>query len=509
MANFADFNAPVDLPKPRPLVEAQRAEPYPVNLLPPIIGEAVEEVASYVQAPVAMIAASALAAVSTAVQTRYSVRPDAAVCGPASLFFLTVAESGERKSTVDKVFTGPIRNWEAEQRKLLRERLAKYEAAKKDWERQGEELDRNIAGGFLTTLLDTAQDPRVAHALAMPQMPKRVRVLRSDDTQEALAMALQDHPVASIMSAEAGVIFGSHSMKAESVTANLAQVNVMWDGGVIQRDRIGSGEVQVEGMRVTMGLQVQPAVLSNFVEKTGGLARGIGYFARFLFSQPESTQGARFYVEPPAAQPAAAAFRERLTTLLREEAVFDEYDRLETQYIGFDAMAQKTWIGFHNEVEEQLQADEQYAGIKDVASKAADNAARLACCLHVFQNGPATPIGIEPMLAACKLMRWYLDEAVRFGHAASAAPELADAQLLQEWLVREMTARGRAGTSLSMSKNDIRRRGPNKLRQAKSRRLDDALELLADHHRIMIASRPGKKGADVALRAEVWKEYQA
>lgn len=243
MPNFADFAVPPGLPKPRPLTESDQAEPYPLYVMPPLIRDAIEEVGKHVQAPVPLIAASALATVSTAVQTRYSVQRDALLVGPAALYLLTVAESGERKSTVDKLFTAPIREWEAEQRKLLKERRAKYEAEKEDWERQGEELQRNIAGGYLADKLGTDFDPRLSHRLSEPKEPRPVRILRGDDTPEALAAALADYPVAAIISAEAGTIFGSHGMNPEAVTRNLAQANVMWDGGAIQRGRIGSGEM--------------------------------------------------------------------------------------------------------------------------------------------------------------------------------------------------------------------------------------------------------------------------
>jgi hypothetical protein len=471
-----------------------------------MIRAAIDEVAKHAQAPLPLIAASALAAVSTAVQTRYSVQRDALLTGPTGLYLLTVAESGERKSTVDKLFTGPIREWEAEQRKLLKERRAKYEADKEDWERQGEELQRNIDSGFLTTQLGTEFDPRVIHRLNEPKAPRPVRILRGDDTPEALAAALADYPVAAIISAEAGTIFGSHGMKPDAVMANLSQANVMWDGGAIQRGRVGSGEMYVEGMRVTMGLQVQPAVLDRFVQNTGGLAKGIGYFARFLFCRPESTQGTRFYVDAPTERPALAAFCERMTTLLAVEAVFDEFDRLVPHLIGFDAQAQRTWETFHDEVEVQVGGEEQYSGIKDVASKAADNAARLACCFHVFAHGPSQPIGDPSMQAACSLMRWYLDEAVRFARVEEVAPEVADAQMLEEWLYREVKKRARMGSNVLFSVNEIRQKGPNPLRPRK--KLDDALELLADHHRVVVQPRPGKKGADVILRAEVQREYR-
>ena len=56
-----------------------------------MIGEAVRKVADCMQATVALVDASALSAVSAAVQTQFSVRRNRILYGPASLYFVTVA----------------------------------------------------------------------------------------------------------------------------------------------------------------------------------------------------------------------------------------------------------------------------------------------------------------------------------------------------------------------------------------------------------------------------------
>jgi putative DNA primase/helicase len=54
--------------KPQPLAAKVEPEPYPLDALPDPIRAAVEEVAGFVKAPVAMVASSALAALSLAIQ---------------------------------------------------------------------------------------------------------------------------------------------------------------------------------------------------------------------------------------------------------------------------------------------------------------------------------------------------------------------------------------------------------------------------------------------------------
>ncbi len=256
----------------RPLVEEEQADQYPVHVLPPVIRDAVREVQGWVKAPTALVAASALSAVSAVAQSLFSVRRNTAMEGPATLYMLTVAGSGERKSTVDKQFMAPIKEWQAAQRREHKRAVAEYKLDLAAWEANRPQSDN--------------RDELLGHELGRPEEPRERRLLRGDDTAEALVIALQNFPSAAVISDEVGVIFGSYSMKAENVVASLAQINILWDGGTIHQERVKRDPVHVEGPRVTMGLMVQPEVLEGFVQNTGGLAKGIGYFARFLFTHP-------------------------------------------------------------------------------------------------------------------------------------------------------------------------------------------------------------------------------
>src|SRR5262249_20269684 len=76
--------------KPEPLVSKIEPEPYPIDALPDGIRAAVEEVHDYVMAPLAMVATSALTAVSIAAQAHIDVRRDEVLVGPVSLFALAL-----------------------------------------------------------------------------------------------------------------------------------------------------------------------------------------------------------------------------------------------------------------------------------------------------------------------------------------------------------------------------------------------------------------------------------
>lgn len=467
---------------PKPLREDSHSTVYPVERLPGIIGQAVQEVADYTQAPVALVAASALSAVSAVVQTYFSVSRNSKLHGPASLFLLTVAESGERKSSVDGLFMQPIRDWEAQQRQEKKLRDEEYQREWQAWE---------------SAKPEERGDP--------PEKPGPTpRMLRGDDTSEALLMHLSEYPIAAIICSEAGIVFGSHAMKPEQVQRNMAQANALWDGGPIVEGRVKRGETNIESVRVTMGLMVQPHLMQKLVSQNDGMARGIGFLARFLFCQPETTQGTRFYKDPPP-MPGLDDFRQRVQLLLRSVAAKDNLGRLITDHISFDENAQSVWINFYNEVEEYLGGDSIYSGIRGEASKAAENAARIACCLHVFTMPSQKLIDRTTMADACALMRWYLNEAVRFGRQAEATEEVRNAELLEEWLVKKFREAALDGQEFNMTVNIVRQKGPGPLRGGK--RIDDALQLLGDHGRLRVLPMQGSKSKQIFIAPQVFKKY--
>ncbi len=93
---------------PLPLKRALReAEPYPVEALGELMGGAASAAADLISAPLELCAQSALANAALAVQGHANaVKPWSEKPGPISLFLLSVAESGDRKTTADEALGG-------------------------------------------------------------------------------------------------------------------------------------------------------------------------------------------------------------------------------------------------------------------------------------------------------------------------------------------------------------------------------------------------------------------
>ena len=137
------------------------------------------------------------------------------------------------------------------------------------------------------------------------------------------------------------------------------------------------------------------------------------------------------------------------------------------------------WRGYHDATESELRPLGEYAAVCDFAAKSAENAARIAGCIHVFE-GAQGAIPFETMQRAACLARWYLREALRVLDVLDEPQAWSDARLLDEWLAKVGDCPTR----------DVLRLGPGPLRD-KGRRTA-AVEVLAELGRARI-ERDGRR----------------
>lgn len=287
------------------------------------------------------------------------------------------------------------------------------------------------------------------------------------------------HPSAALWSDEGGMVTGSHGMGKDSMLGFLAALNRLWDGGAIHHDRKQAQSVHMEGRRLTVSLMLQPVVLRELTQRGAGLTRGSGFLARYLVAAPLSTMGARPYREPPEGMPNLAAFHRRIRELLDTPLPLDDQGRLNPPSLQLSAGAFAAWREYHDEIERELRPLGEYATVCDFAAKSAENAARIAGCLHIF-GGVQGAIPPDTMDRATTLARWYLREALRVLNVLDEPQAWADARLLDAWLAAEGDSPTR----------DVLRLGPGPLRD-KTRR-NAAIEVLTELGRARI-ERDGRR----------------
>jgi putative DNA primase/helicase len=425
-----------DWPELQPLIAQIEAQEYPIDSLPTAVRCAVLEVAGFVKAPVPLIAAAALSSLSLAIQAHTDVQRAEKLHGPCGLFMLAIADSGERKSTCDGFFTRAIKDYEAREQEAAKPLMTAHKSEHAAWEAQRSGLKEKIKA-LAKDGKPSAAQARELHDLDKdePSPPRVPRLIYGDATPEALTYALSKQwPSGGVISSEAGSVFGGHGMGADSVMRNLATLNLLWDGSPLQVERRSSESFTVRGARLTMALQVQEATIRAFFANTKGLARGTGFLARFLVSWPVSTQGTRNFTEAPANWPALATFNDRLTAILNRQAPIDDDGALNPAMLTLSPEAKSAWVNFHDAIEAMLSTGGELYDVRDVASKTADNAARLAALFHTF-TGSIGPIDLEAMEAAASVAAWHLDEARRFLSELAMPAELANPARLEKWLI--------------------------------------------------------------------------
>jgi putative DNA primase/helicase len=139
--------------------------------------------------------------------------------------------------------------------------------------------------------------------------------------------------------------------------------------------------------------------------------------------------------------------------------------------------AKKLWIDFHDAIESGLIAGGELEGVRDVASKAADNAARLAALFQMFEHGMGE-ISADSFESASAIVAWHLHEARRFLSQMSLKSETKNLIRIDTWLRRQCRETG----VTSIAKNHLRQSGPIR----ESSELDRLLKELANLNRLRI-----------------------
>lgn len=357
------------LPAPRPLMAEQNyADSYPLHHLGPLEA-AVEAAHRETQAPHAIAAQSALALASLAVQAHANVQTLGGY-RPLSLYCLTIAASGERKSSVDRCLGGDV-----------------------------EASGRTV----------------------------------SQATAHGLFRVLKDEPSAGLFSDEAGSFLGSHAMKGGQVQHSLAHFNSLWDGKQIRLVNART-EITLRGRRLAVHLMMQPAVArplfdNSLASEIGFLPRCLIVEPQSTIGTRLLTG---FPVREEAAALARARLAETLSLSLPIADPMSR--ELRPRELPLSNEARSRLLEFANAIEVAQVAGEEYDSVQAFASKVAENACRIAGVLTLWRDLNASEVQAKDMERGILLARYYLDEAKRLMGRASAEADLRMASDLCVWL---------------------------------------------------------------------------
>jgi hypothetical protein len=494
---MSDFNdqfenaEKAERPEPLPLRRSiAPAQPYPLKALGKVLMDATLAITDKVFCPDAIAAQSVLAAAALATQAHANVKHPATLePRPLSLFLVTVAASGERKSAADRFAIEPIKTREGElhdkheqEQRVYRDAQAVYDKAR-DVIIKGPKIDQSDAAMKLA-------------ALKPPPAAPLVPVLTAPDpTLEGLHKLFAiGEPSMGLFSDEGGTFIGGYGMSDESRLRTGSGLSDLWDGKPIKRVRGGDGVTVLKGRRLSLHIMVQPGIADGLLSDPTLQQQGL--MSRLLVSEPPSLAGTRMQRTPKqTTEPSLKRYNDRLLKLLRQpqQRVGVNNPELRPRLIALSRDARNAWAAFADECERELAAGQKFEPIRGFANKLAEHALRISAVLEMVENPVATEISASTFCRAKTLARYYVGEALRIFEQGASSIEIQRAEKVLRWLHEK----GKTVIGLK----EIYQYGPPSIREARLAR--EAMRILEQHG--WVTSIEGGAKIDRMHNREAWE----
>jgi hypothetical protein len=407
--DLAPKSVPEDLSPPHLPDVADRIA-YPLDALGPLLGSAAKAIADSVQAPAEIAAHAILAVAAFAAQDKANITMDGRTY-PLSLFLLTIAESGDRKSACDKVASQPLDTWQRERAQAHRTALKQYLD-----EQDVYHGERRAAVGKKGSAADKAA---ALEALIEPEAPPEPIVICQEPTLEGLQRSFrQGWPSQALFNDEGGQFFGGYAMNPDNALKTIAALSKYWDGAPIVRTRAAKGEsAAMYDRRLSIHLQAQPRVAASVLSDR--LLQEQGMLARFLVAEAHTLAGTRLYRSVnPFQGLEVQRFHRRVSDLLAHVPETAEGGGLVLPSLQLTEAATNLWVASYNRTEIEQAPGALLELIKPAASKAAENALRLAGVFAVLEGSPA--VTAEQVQRAWTLAAYYLQNTLRVAQLAES-----------------------------------------------------------------------------------------
>jgi Protein of unknown function (DUF3987) len=455
---------------PRPLMRAlPPATEYPVEALGPIMRAAVDGIHDKTQAAIALCAQSCLTTGALATQLHHDVELPTGQTRPTSIFAVSLAESGDRKSSADEYATWAITQREKALRDLYDAELPAYEIERQAYTAARDAILKKCKN-------DRAKTISELEALGpSPAPPLEPLLTAPEPTFEGLCKLLAlGQPGVGVFSGEGGQFIAGYAMNQDNRIKTAAGLSILWDCGAVKRIRVGDGVTALMGRRVSMHLMVQPGVAATLLGDAS--LKDQGLLSRLLVAAPSSTAGTRFWRHPSAQSDASIrCFGKRVLSLLEAPVTMDRTGTgLLPNALILSPRAAKIWVSFFDSIERQIGPGGDLDQVRGLANKVPEHATRIAGIITTVESGNVGGGEIDEhcMAAGIDIAQYHLSEALRLFEANRANPDLMDAQRLLDWL--------HAGwTEPIVSLPDIYQGGPNSIRTKK--RAETLVSILIDH----------------------------
>ncbi|MFD1891942.1 YfjI family protein [Ottowia beijingensis] len=447
---------------------------------PDTLGRAVDDVVKATGAPRPLVECAALGALAVAGQSIARVQRPGLPGTPLGLFIFVVAESGERKSTVDAIFRRDLQElearWMAEHDGAQHQNAAQVIA----WNEQVKGLKAEIRRAAVRRPESIQELQRqLERVLAgRPVKPAQPRLFYDDISPRALLEGMQQWPAGGVFSPE-----GARHLTGQTMR-DLETLCLLWGGEMARVERSRTTLIETIDTSLTISVMVQSKAFKQFCQSKDEMARSSGFLSRCLVINPESTQGTRTSGVALGNRDGLDNFLARLRELAEESRATIKGERSRRKLF-FSESAQDELDSYVNKSESGSLVDAKYGAIRDWVSKSGEHVTRLAGLFHLLESS-GDEIGEDILKKAIAWVEDFKGEHLRlFGSFGVFVEDYEDANTLSKWLRKK---RDNYPARATWTVRELRQYGPVFMRAKSNGRLERALENLRENNIISFHS---------------------
>ena len=361
---------------------------------PPVLWSMIEGIAKATETPVELAGMNVLAVAAAACQRKLTIELKD-YCEPLPLWTATQLPPGSRKSAAQKPAIRPLLRWEVEQAQALAPVIKAARATREADEGRLKELQKKFSKEEDAIKREALREEIETAEASLTEVPRSPRIIGQDITPEQLpTLMAQNGERLALFSSEGGV-FSIMAGRYSGGVPNLDVYLQCHSGDTIRVDRGSRPSVYLQEPALTMGLSVQPDVLTDMASKP--IFRGRGLVGRFLFCTPRDIVGKRTLETVPIPETVAAGYDQTITALLN---MGEQRNMLtgELFAIQLTEEAHAAWREFALWVESAVGEGGELEHMRDWGGKLPGAAGRIAgvfhcveCAKHLIQAKTGIP----------------------------------------------------------------------------------------------------------------------
>ncbi len=460
-----EWNPPQFLPEGVPL------HPWPFGVFPEPFESFAIELSRSTETPIELSSMLVLAAVAAASQKNYKVQIKPDYCEPVNIWPLVVLPPASRKSRVFGEVTLPLREWEVLQKKIVEQNIESINSKRKTIEMRLKELRTQAAKSKNEHDFFQMQQEIENIEKEMPEALTYPQLWTSDITPKHLGTIMATNDEAMVVMSDEGGIFDILSGLYSDGKANIDLFLQGHSASPVRVDRGSRPPIFMQRPVLTMGLTIQPSVITNICNNK--TFKGRGLLGRFLYVMPKSNIGFRTFEEPPINVLTTEKFQEAIKKILEHPCIMKE--NLREQYaLKFSLNGYSKWLEYAKTVETFMKEEIGHLShITDWAGKLPGAIARICGLLHIMRYNSDCPwkfaISLEDVSSAIKIGHCLTNHALNVFDLIQEDNSMQLSRDIHQWIIAHKF------------KEFTRRECLRKFRRVKKADLTPALEILEEH----------------------------